>query len=380
MSELENIKKPDHQSDESSEVQCYESESSEVKNHECDDKMYMRKYKQYRAEWYGSKNDPRKNYSDISQNGMIEKEVKFYINDIYQYSLTSNRTRSDPCVCANNQILIEWIENEGKVYLIFKKDHGCISIFDANSGEFIHNTKNTDMFIYYYKLFDNDEYLYISGWFWNPFPMRQIFHIPTMLLVPDYEPIRISCDDVDDLYDVAEITLFGCSSCKEFIEKQDEIFKEIDIKYQTNEFNKNRTKDILLKRFKEDKELVIFNDNTRSLLENILSSDRTRYYVKTYDNISGFELGYNHVLSKKLDTIENDNFYQIVTQAIFCVKYYFSFPEINLTFSINTDTGNLNITVKHKLILSDKKISANIPFYNLDPSSPFKIICCLSAD
>src|SRR5206468_3875235 len=132
-------------------------------------------------------------------------------------------------------MLLEWFESGteaktntdadtgsgDKTLLIFNEEHGMISVYDAESGTKIHNTYDSDVFISDFKFFDNMEYLYISGWVWQPFSVRAIFHVPTMLKTPEYEPEFISCADVangsgDTLN--PGITLLGCSSCRELLE------------------------------------------------------------------------------------------------------------------------------------------------------------------
>jgi hypothetical protein len=77
---------------------------------------------------------------------------------------------------------------------------------------------------------------------------------------------------------------------KELLENEKEIFERIYNQAQTKEFNKNRSKNSLLKLFIENKDLIEFNGNTEILLENILSNDKKEFHIDVYGNVSSDRL------------------------------------------------------------------------------------------
>ena len=193
--------------------------------------MEKREYEQYHAEWTYPSPDK------IMRNSEFKMEIKFYKNDTYTFSLFKSYTVYDNCVL----ILLEWFNSNGVTKLILNTHHGSISIIDADSGKEIHTTHNDNVFISDYALFDNREYLYISGWLWTPVPIRSIYCIRTMLQTPDYEPTYIPCDDCyEEDSDTEEsgytyemnpgVTLMGCKTCKEFLDNYVKIFEELGAK------------------------------------------------------------------------------------------------------------------------------------------------------
>jgi len=144
---------------------------------------------------------------------------------------------------ANTWIMTLIFDIDNKIFLIFNEEDGNISVYDAESGEKIYTIDGdtANGCISDYKFFDNREYLYVSGWSWYPEPVRDIYHISTMLQTPDYFPTSISCiDNVQNSENIINpgIKLFGCSSCKEFLEKHESIFKDIYINSQTELFTR----------------------------------------------------------------------------------------------------------------------------------------------
>ncbi len=421
--------------------------------------MEKKLFKQYSAQWtYLTDEDIEadnkrkgKSYEKVNDNGVeiyqtnenykpLEVEVKFYKNDQYIYSKNKNSYRTQH----DKFMLLEWFDTseangDDKTLLIFNEDHAMISVYDADSGVKIHNTIDcADTFITNFKFFDDREYLYISGWVWAPFPTRELYHVPTMLKTPDYEPDFLPCPDADDSENRLNpsITLFGCGSCKELLEKKDQIREKMYKEAQTKHFNKNRLEDILLKRFIDDenKDFIEFNDNTKSLLENILSNDRKEFRIDVYGNGSGrdplelthegrdslelthegqrlmlydrtlYSKAYSHDISydedKKMIFGKETDFNKILARTVFHQIEHHPFDVIDLRFEVYSDVGNFNIYMSHKLVLSDEfklenkqenkqqneNVSENSPDdyyqmcvkrnkYKIDITTPIKIVC-----
>jgi hypothetical protein len=294
-----------------------------------------------------------KNFTATWQHG---NEVQFFKDGKFQYSKFKNddHTKNDLFM------LLEWFEVDNKTVFIFNEKHGLISTFDAETGELIHTTENDDVFIYNYEMFDNNEYLYISGLFWSSFPVRIIFHVPTMLTTPDYTGLSISCDDCKSNYDVPDITLFGCETCKQFIDMQEIIFEKLNREKVIKTFNKNRSDDILLRRFLESKH-VVFADHSRDILMKMLENDRSEFYISCFGGNSHEHLtNYDYSLFSKVayktlnqDTLTNsklDPFSFLIASTLFNFIASLPFSEINLHFSLISDIGNLSIRITHVLV------------------------------
>ncbi len=190
-----------------------------------------------------------------------------------------------------------------------------ISIIDADTGKEIHHDNLFDMFITEYQMFDDREYMYVSGWMWAPLPVRVIYHIPTFLTTPGYEPINISCYDQTINRCHPKISLYGCETAKEFVDKKDQIFEDMKIRDDTNLYNTNRTKVTLLRLFL-DSDDVVFEGNTKVMLENLLSKDQDRFYIRTWGNTSGNHLTiYDHSLYQEILYTE-DNPKEIIPKEI----------------------------------------------------------------
>lgn len=306
-------------------------------------------------------------------------EMKFYKDEKYIFSVTRCFFESDP---RKNELLVEWIEFKEKTYLILSHEHGCLTVFDADSGKQISQSLNNDMFLSDYKFYDDKEYLYLSGWFWSPVPMRTVFHIPTFLQAPGYKPIPVTCANANDKTNPG-FDLYGSETCKEFLEKHDEIVKEIRHKNQRDQFNYNRQTDTLLRRFYEVNGLVEFEGDSKALLGQILSSDREIFYANSIGNISGDELGHSWALTIKLES-KYDNFNYVLSDALFRSIDMMPLEVINFRFEIYSELGNLVINIVHKLIDCNKlkeTYGDNLPEYytnrikRIDPDTKMNIRC-----
>lgn len=348
--------------------------------------IITKNYKNYRAEWKKLSEDyefPENIEEGPTPQVLEDLAIKFYKDDKYVFSVTRNFFESDT---NKNQLLVEWIEFNEKTYLIISHNHGCLTVFDPDTGKHITESVNNDMFLSDYKFYDDNEYLYLSGWFWSPLPMREIFHIPTFLQseTNDYEPFMVTCANAnkDDRLNPG-FDLYGCSTCKDFLERHEEIVREIDHMNQKDKFNNNRINDTLLRRFYETDNLVEFEDNAKKLLGQILSSDRKIFYAKSIGNISGSELNHHWSLTDKLES-KYENFNYIFSDTLFRSIDMMPLEVINLRFEIYTELGNLCINITHTLIDCNKlkeTYGDNPPNYlkdrtkRIDPDTKMNIIC-----
>lgn len=303
-------------------------------------------------------------------------DIKFYKDNEYKFTLNKYFLKDD----SFRILLLEWFENNDQTFIVLNQDHGLLSVFDAETGIKIHQTVNNEVLLTGYKLFDDGKYIYAWGWTRSWFrirsksksksmsmsrskissehlesqkiPVRVVYDIRILLKNPKYEPKYIECYDVKEENCINPgINLFGCTECKDFLEKHDQIFSDIRIESMTEEFNKHRSSDTLLKRFLENN-LVEFEKDSKCLLEKIMASDRLIFITKVYGNICCNN--YDYALFTKLSP-RHDNINFIIAEKLF--NYFIDglpFDEINLRFEIYTDLGNLIIQIKNKLIHCDK--------------------------
>lgn len=153
-------------------------------------------------------------------------DINFYKNGEWKYMLKENDYRTE----FRKSPFVEYFEmddenNEPQVVHTLNDDHGCLSLYNAETGELIHKTNQTYMFFEEYKMFPGDiddrEYMYIGGWVWTPFAAKMIIHIPTFLKTPKYNPIQISCcEEYEKNERRGKISLHGCTTVTELLQKK----------------------------------------------------------------------------------------------------------------------------------------------------------------
>jgi hypothetical protein len=174
-------------------------------------------------------------------------------------------------------------------------------------------------------------------------------------------------------------------------------------------FNKNRSEDILLKRFIDvvtggegtgQATGLEFHHGSESLLRNILESgDRKKFYIYAYENDR--RSSYDRALYSKISDpwnaayYDNTNFNHILAATIFHFVDSLTSDKINLRFEIYSDLGDLNISMTHTMLpcnrlkqqMEQQNPNSNnnanaawwdYPRYKIDTASPIKITCSLS--
>jgi hypothetical protein len=344
----------------------------------------------YRAEWtYLSALNEDESEPDPPRS----VEVSFFVNDELKYTKSKNNYRTQ----GDKFMLLEWFTLETSTVFLFNEDHGCIGVYDADSGELLHTTQDDDLFISNYQFFDDKQYLYVAAWFWLPIPVRYICHVPTLLTTPDYESMKISCLDVEDNYSIPEISLFGCSTCQEFMEKHDQIFETMLRQQELQQFNKNRTKDILLKRIFD----MLKDDEAKTLLGDVLSTDLTSFNIKTIGGNSLAHLSrYDSCLFQEIEIdnyknmrdmrgqIPENTVHNVFSQILFGQTNALPFDELHLKFGVFTNLGNLSIVMRHKLVPDPECGAGSSPEFiaslgircKIDPTAEFAITCTIKEE
>lgn len=338
-------------------------------------RVATRSFGPYSAKWSYEQEvvpDVKKQIVCMDQTGetthLLDKKavkVQFFKDSAPTYSLWKNSYHTED----DDFMLLEWFSVDGRCVFVFNDEHGCLGVFDAETGSKLHESDNNDIFVTDYKMFDDGKFLYISGWIWQPFAARAVFHIPTLLQQPGYEPTPVTTVDTDDeMY--PGVSLLGCKSCGELLEKHDEIQKTIGQRRQCELFNRNRSDDILLRR--------LLREHSSTLLDKILSSDRKVFFIETFGNETGENLYLGHAWYYKPCCAEKPWCLDFAQLAWQCVERL-PFEHINLRFEIVTDVGNLNIHVRHKLQPCEDKLRFNIhpgnTFYvevNTEPETDFR--------
>jgi hypothetical protein len=282
--------------------------------------------------------------------------VQFFQDDLLLFEKDKNSYHTED----DDFMLLEWFDVLGETRFIFNEHHGCIGVYQAFTGDLIHESDNNDMFITKYQFFDDRTYLYLAGWMWQPFSMRTILHIPSLLTMANYEPIDVTTIDVENPASLNPgINLFGCSSCAELVERHDKIAAELGKRKFFQEFMKNRKSHNLLNLFLESKE-VSFQNNSRTIMQTIVDSDDIKSFtVETLGGISGELLDrYNWKLFLPMETHWRDKItddqklilkFRVANTLFSSFVDSLPFPEVYLIFKVQSNVGSLKITIRHVL-------------------------------
>ncbi len=363
--------------------------------------METRSFNNYTAKWTfrgeDYYDDDNEDYDSDEEDGDYVLSVDFYKDDVLIYTLKRNNYHTERHDF-KKLLLLEYFEIDGKVFHIFSLEHGAISVINADTGVEIHQSVNNDVFIEDYKLFDNREYMYISGWVWTPMPVRFIYHIPTLLKDPEYKPIHIPGWDhdlnKDDRFG-CRIDLYGCSTVKEFLDRKDEIAFNIKVKQTTDIFNENIDKSTLLSVFLND-DSVIYEGDAKERLSLLLKTQQDKFYVKAYGINSGKHLNrfdrclFTEIIYDDTVTINNDmskiqgnkqkpskmDNLTFLCSKILCDNYIRAIPTDGyyLRFEIH---GNVNLTILYnqKLIWNNNvPLTYDCKRYNVDEANPCNVV------
>lgn len=112
----------------------------------------------------------------------------------YMYSLRRNTYRSK-----GTNYLLEFFTSpvdNSKTVFIFNKNHGTLSVCDAETGQELHTDCEEDKFLTSYRLINEfgQYYLYLEGWFWNPVFFTTLYKISDLLTTPSYKSITLAVD------------------------------------------------------------------------------------------------------------------------------------------------------------------------------------------
>jgi hypothetical protein len=236
----------------------------------------------YKAEW--------KYLTDEKEEKDCKVEVQFFKDGKETYRLVKNNYRTS----YDKFMILEWFTLDGgKVVHIFNLEHSEIAVIDADTGEVLRRSYTFDMFIANYQLFDDREYLYLSGWVWSPFPSREIFHIPTLLTQDDVKGISIPTSKAEEETMNPPIDLFGFSNCAELLTNKDRYFNDKRAEEAADKFNKNGKECFLWSSIhpkNEDNAIIEITGSLRSDIMSMFENKLSKLYIKSIGNVSGNEL------------------------------------------------------------------------------------------
>ncbi len=164
---------------------------------------------------------------------------------------------------------------------------------------------------------------------------------------------------------------------------------------ELEQFNKNRDKDILLKRILGMLEII--EDAAKTLLGDILSTNLTSFHVKTIGGNSLEHLSrYDSCLFREIPVdnyknmrgqIPENNLHNVFSQILFGQTNALPFDELHLKFGIFTNLGNLSIVMRHKLVTDSAILeksgssTANLGIRcKIDPTAEFAITCTIKEE
>ena len=229
--------------------------------------METKSFGVYRAEWEDGGED-----------------VRFYKEGRLIYSLAKNTYRT-------KFVLLEWFKLQDKTVHIFNPEHAEIAVIDADTGEVLRRSYTFGMFICSYELLDDRQYLHLSGWIWQPFPSREIFHIPTLLTQDNVKGIDVPVFDCRNLD--PGVDLFGFSTCAEFLANKDKFFADKHAREAACKFNENGKRCFLwtiLHKKPDDNAIIIIDETLRSQILSLFENKLDMLFVDSIGNISGDNL------------------------------------------------------------------------------------------
>lgn len=293
----------------------------------------------------------------------------------YLYSLKRNTYRTE-----NNDYVLEFFRSPidtSKTLFIFNRDHGELGVYDANSGKQLHTDEQNDKFITSIKII-NDNYLYVTGWYWSPIFFTSIYKINDLLTKPDYEPIildtgrenpvskehiRLNSDNMIEIFDEGH-PYHKCFTLDEFYSDHEKIKNDKEGWEYTQEFTSE--KDNFIRRvLKSDDPNVKFTGNSKEKLIQILQKDSAIVHGECRGNNSGMNLkSHIYALVKEIK-YDDTSFMYLFPKLLFsgfCSKLH-GLKEINLTFTFEKSNETVKMTVHQKM----KLMADNEWFYEIDP-------------
>ena len=307
----------------------------------------------------------------------------------YLYSLRRNTYRTE-----GTKYLLEFFtspEDPNITLFIFNKEHGVISVCDAESGKTIHTDQPEDKFITDYKIIEN-EYIYLIGWYWSPIFFTALYKIKDLLKINEYECVKIDYEPIDS--DKEFVFKLDSNNIITFCNKNHKLYKEysLDDFYENHETIIKINKDIELseniinnknnlfhKLCNENYSHVNFTEDARQVLIDILSKelsyeDDDIIKATCVGNKTGKDLSYHVRRFASNVTFDDKTLNYLIPKVLFHGFTKFrDLQEITMTLTLQRNKNVIKIAINQEMSLITESIEKN-KMYEVDQTKPCYIV------
>lgn len=312
----------------------------------------------------------------------------------YLYSLRRNTYRTE-----GTKYLLEFFtspKNPEDTLFIFNKEHGVISVCDAETGKTLHTDEPEDKFITDYKIIDN-KYIYLIGWYWTPIHFTALYKINDLLQHDGYQSVKIDHEPIDT--DKEFVFKLNEDNIITFCNKNHHLYKEfsLDDFYENHKTITKINKDIELcinivnnknnlfhKICNENYSHVEFVNDARQVLLEMLNKELTYeendiIRATCIGNKTGSDLSYH--LWKFASNVEFDdttlNYLVPKVMTHGWTKKIASLTQITMTISMMRNDKTIKIVMNQELTLMPESYlhhHSNYDLYEVDEKKPCYIV------
>lgn len=313
----------------------------------------------------------------------------------YMYSLRRNTYRTE-----GTKYLLEFFtspKDPESTLFIFNKEHGIISVCDAETGQTVHTDEPEDKFITDYKVIDN-KYIYLIGWYWSPIYFTALYKINDLLQRDEYQCVKIDYEPIDTNKEFV-FRLDDTNNNITFCNKNHKLYKEysLDDFYKNHESIIKKNKDIELseniinnknnlfhKLINEDYSHLEFIDDARQVLIDMLNKELSYeeddiIKATCIGNKTGSDL--SHHLWKFASNINFDdttlNYLvpRVMTHGF--TKKIATLTQITMTISMKRNDKTIKIVMNQEMtLMTESYLHCNSHFdlYEVDENKPCYIV------
>lgn len=287
--------------------------------------------------------------------------------------------------------IIEFIEQNGKTYVLINDEHSVLSLYDMNGNLYKQFDDCDDFYTKYFKVVDNEkEWLVFYGFIWSPLYFMKIFDVEQMMIVEEYEP-ELYVKYLENIHKINEVTsnkvcifndeYYTPTEYRDLVKSTED---EIELKYVTklndlwsndnNVFKKilrEETKANIIYKNADLKDEVFklmkkeftnadcvggnSGSNFREHLEYMLTSSINDLWNDDYDKVPDFIQGKDDTII--VDTIASTLYHPYKKHTNIVHNYKKNgtlLSVVNLVFSFVFDKTELVINVKFDMIPTEK--------------------------
>lgn len=275
--------------------------------------------------------------------------------------------------------------NPEDTLFIFNTRHGELSVYNAESGKEIHTDMVEDKIITSVTIL-NDEFMHMTGWYWNPVFFTSIYDIKKLLTTPDYEAVLLDTDLVDmpnkekhfKINDSNQIEIYADGhpfhsvySLRKFHDEHEEIIQRRQDWEFTQDLSLNTT-NLLHRLLISDDKYVTYEGDGKNVLRSLLETQTEIVQCRcTNNNTNNIASKYTYRIVDKC-RYDDANLNYLVPRILFSgfCKNLQDTPEINLTFRFKKENKDvLTMTIRQHMSPM-VGMSSTKDYFEVDPTQP----------